>query len=432
MKFDPPHEVSAPTSSVLTSRKTIALMAGLAFLVSVNYALSRSTIESLYNDAWNKRTDLVWLAAAAVVLCVISVYNYFAVRVNLWNIFRITLIISAGLLVLLAGFLPAVRFKQGHYTSYEKTMIFLLCIWKDVYIVILIEILWTFANLVIKNNSAKSLYGLFALMGSFGDFVGTKANQWITPWNKNHPGVYLDIWLVLPGLVCAYFVLWLLRRQIGPYKSPVPKENQPRFREGLKVVSKSSYLLLILLTVGLFQLATGFIQQHWEILLHVSSNQVAQRSTTYLLISVCSIGFGILSFFVLPRIPLKIPLFGIPSTLAAGMALFLIHPTLFMVSLVYLGSKSYNYSLFRAAKEALYQPITPLEKIQGKALIDMFVYRFGKAIAALLLLLIYFVHFEGYLGPITLGLLGAWLLLTFPLIKQYHKRTKSIQSQPIL
>ena len=55
---------------------------------------------------------------------------------------------------------------------------------------------------------------------------------------------------------------------------------------------------------------------------------------------------------------------------------------------VKVASKSLDYSIFRAAKELLYLPLSQAEKTQGKALIDMLTYRVAKGGASVLLLIL--------------------------------------------
>jgi ATP/ADP translocase len=72
------------------------------------------------------------------------------------------------------------------------------------------------------------------------------------------------------------------------------------------------------------------------------------------------------------------------------------------------GSKVFDYSLFRAAKEILYLPLSYAEKTEGKAVVDVLTYRVSKAGASLLLLALA----ASAVTPTALALLLAWLALT--------------------
>ena len=83
-------------------------------------------------------------------------------------------------------------------------------------------------------------------------------------------------------------------------------------------------------------------------------------------------------------------------------------------------SKALDYSLSRASKELLYVPLTPSEKRQGKAVIDMLCYRFAKAIVAALIIGLEAAGFA--LTAITiaaLSLISAWLFLIRKIVLKY-------------
>ena len=423
--------------SRLTSIKTMVLVMLFAFFASFDYALSRSQIESLYNVVWHSRGELLWLATAVILFLVVSIYNYFAVRKNLWLIGLIAICISSVLLFLLARNLPVIILKKEKYSFFEKMITFLLALWKDVYVIILIEVFWTFVSVVNKIRSARSLYGVFAFIGSFGDFVGNFCAKQIPPsWKDSFLGPYPTVLLVLPFLLITGVFAFLLYRSVGEYQSIFQdKKEQPTFIEGLKVVRKSPYLLYILITIAIFQIVTGFIQKQLDLLLNTNfsvAKQDSLRNNIYLWISMSSIVLSFINSLLFRFVKVQWPLFGIPLVIG-GLALsFSVSSTLgFLplafqfVAMAYIASKCFNYSVFRSAKELLYVPLTYVEKVQGKGLIDMFVYRFGKAFAGLLLLPIHLFHGNAYLGWFSVSLVGIWITITIPLLKNYYERVRS-------
>ena len=63
-----------------------------------------------------------------------------------------------------------------------------------------------------------------------------------------------------------------------------------------------------------------------------------------------------------------------------------------------ISAKSLDYSLFRVAKELLYIPLDYEHKYKAKAFIDMFLYRFAKAPASLLLKGLLLIFGAGHLS----------------------------------
>jgi AAA family ATP:ADP antiporter len=60
--------------------------------------------------------------------------------------------------------------------------------------------------------------------------------------------------------------------------------------------------------------------------------------------------------------------------------------TLFAVSVVFVGLKGNDYSLFNAAKELLYFPLKKMQKTGAKYIVDMVAYRGAKGIISFALI----------------------------------------------
>jgi AAA family ATP:ADP antiporter len=83
-------------------------------------------------------------------------------------------------------------------------------------------------------------------------------------------------------------------------------------------------------------------------------------------------------------------------------------------------SKAMDYSLFRAAKEIMYIPLSHAERTQGKAFVDVMSYRMAKGATSLMLLgLIGFGRPELALW-LTLGCVGLWVWITVRLNRSQH------------
>ena len=125
------------------------------------------------------------LAVALVAAVAVSVYNRFTERVDLIRLLRASTLVSAALAV---GLLLAREAGVGGAG-------FVLYVWKDVYIVVLLEIFWSFANVVFAIGSARWLYGVFCAMGSLGAMCGDVLVSALTE-GLGSEGV---VWLVMVG-----------------------------------------------------------------------------------------------------------------------------------------------------------------------------------------------------------------------------------------
>ena len=85
---------------------------------------------------------------------------------------------------------------------------------------------------------------------------------------------------------------------------------------------------------------------------------------------------------------IPLTLLAVPAILGISVVSFLIAPGFAVVAVTKVMSKVMDYSVFRAAKEILYIPLSYREKTQGKAVIDMMTYRLAKGLSAVILTVI--------------------------------------------
>ena len=101
---------------------------------------------------------------------------------------------------------------------------------------------------------------------------------------------------------------------------------------------------------------------------------------------------------------------------------FTIAPGLLTVSVLKNASKSFDYSIFRAAKEILYIPLTYREKTAGKSIVDMLTYRTAKVGASLILMIFVALGGSFTVSLITGMILVGWLLLTIKINRGFRAK----------
>ena len=99
-----------------------------------------------------------------------------------------------------------------------------------------------------------------------------------------------------------------------------------------------------------------------------------------------------------------------------------------MVMVLKVASKCFDYSIFRAAKEILYIPLTRDEKTQGKAIIDVLMYRVGKGASSLLIMGIVGLGASTFIPQITLFFLLVWIGFTLIILQRF--RLKKAEAEP--
>ncbi len=396
-------------------RRTLTRVVGLcalAFFCMLSYAIARPTCESLFMDA-HSDADLpkVWILVAVFAFATVAIYNRFSQRVDLVTLYGAVCLITGGLLALLIG----AWHLQLPYIGYA------LYVWKDIYIVVLVEIFYSFANAVFPIRNARWFYGLFGVFGSLGGIVGGIGGGELSVLI----GTEHAIWSMLPVLLTAYLICSVLARHAGhrPRREAVAP---PSVGDGIQVLRRSSYLVWMLALIGLIQVLITLIDlQFWGIVVEAYPDKDLRTAVVGRVYAVVNTGTIVMHASVGPilrSLTVSRTLLAVPMLLGFAVASFAIHPGFATVAVAKVASKVFDYTIFRAAKEMLYIPLSYAEKTAGKALVDMLGYRVAKGGAALVLLLLALPAASPLITWINLDLIVVWLALTGVIVILFRRR----------
>jgi AAA family ATP:ADP antiporter len=422
--------------SQIRTGKTLSIpqligFSGLGFLVLVSYGLARPSVETAFNVSYGKEgLPWVWIAVAFAAVVTVMSYNRFAARVGLLKLFLWASGISMALLV---GLLLLHR-------SQAPGADFLLYVWKDVYIVVLVEIFWTYANANFSPKSARWIYGLFLLVGSMGSVVGLKLSKHLSSSHSNEH-VLLAI---LPCLVAVWLLALVLRAWLGDMdreSSTNGDEPETSFWSGLKIIQNNQYLFLLVALIATIQVVVNLIDYEFNAFLNneyacsvcgnpVGDARTAAASQIYEWVEYCSLGLQALTGIILTTIGIGGTLLLVPIVLCLSVAAFAAVPIFATMAAAKVSSKCMDYSIFRAAKEILYIPLSYKEKTEGKAVVDILCYRVAKIGASMLLLALGAISATSGVIWCVLGLIGIWIALTFKLVPMYKARSLSTEEGP--
>jgi len=392
----------------VTQRSTSALLvSALAFTMMAGYSIARPASESLFLAAHGaKQLPLAWIAVAITVVATVTIYNRAAARYPLSTVllgsYGATI---ATLMVLLA--LERAAFPGASFALY---------VWKDVHVVVLIEILWSFANVLFKTESARWMYGLFCAAGSVGSLVGNLSVGWLAL----RFGSAASLLFVLPLFGTQAVIGRILGRQIELPKSSAKAAGS--FAEGVAMLRRSRYLVALLLLVGTVQLVVNLVDFQFNVALQRAYPDTDARTAligqVYAVIDGSSLMLQLATGLVIKAVGVRRTLLVIPVLLGAALVGTLLTPVFLVMATLKVASKALDYSLFRAAKELLYIPLSYDEKTRGKAFIDMMTYRVSKGGASLLVAAL--VGVGATVGLATLGLLVVWSALTVRVTRRYE------------
>ena len=400
----------------------VTALCGMSFFGLMSYAFSRPTIEALLTDAYGKEGLLdAWLMMSVFAVGVVMFYNRIAARLAPIKLFGGTMLVTMALLLALLLM----------YGADVPGTPYLLFVWKDLYIVFLVEIFWTYANSDYPASKAKWAYGLFLFVGSLGGMTG---NLMVKPFSSAF-GAESVLWLVFPALVLAWIACAVIDRMV-PSVSAASKEpkTESRFGQGLSVIVKSRYMTMLLLLIMCTQVAITLIDfQYNVILLDLYPDKDIRAGVggqVYAAIDASALILQLLTGPLLALVGIPRTLMSIPLLLGLAVAFFLMVPKFFAMALAKIASKCFDYSIFRAAKEILYIPLSPLERVQGKAVVDILAYRVTKGAVTLFLKgALALISVSGLVMGLTLGVICLWLIITFFLLKAHKQHVSEVPSE---
>ncbi|MEL6546045.1 MAG: hypothetical protein AAFQ82_15560, partial [Myxococcota bacterium] len=248
----------------LRALRFLALCA-TAFSILFGYAIARPATESLFMESYGaQREPLVWIVSPLVGVAIVGAYNRWSAGLALGRA-------MAGVCAASVAVLAFIMFARSNALIGAT---FALYVWKDFYIVFLVEIFWTYANAVYPVKSARWAYGLFCGWGAAGGYVG---NLSVGPYAKSI-GTENAVWLVVPTLVIAAVIFaWA---SVDQHIEKIEHE-QVAFSDGFRRVAKNRVLLGILGLVVLSQFALTLIDFRWKLELQDAIQSTAERTDAY-------------------------------------------------------------------------------------------------------------------------------------------------------
>ncbi|MBH1988538.1 MAG: hypothetical protein I8H72_00705 [Myxococcaceae bacterium] len=378
--------------------------------IIASYGFARPVTDSLFLEHYGaKGLPNVFLLSAAATVVAMAVYNRFNARYSL-----LALLGGAATLSSLLLCLGLLAFKmQIPYAVYG------LYVWREVYMILLVEIFWSLADTLFNIRSARKSYGIVLGMGSLGGFA---VNLMVGPISMRI-GTEWALLGVLPCLGLCTILTLAFSRTLGG-KPVFKKSDVKQLGAGsLSVVRNSRYLLPLLFLIAIVQISISLVDLQFNAALEIAYPEMNARTgmigQVHAVIDVFATFLQFFSGMVIGSLGTGGVFVGIPITLGLAILSFIVSPHFLTAAILKVTSKCFDYSIFRASKEMLYIPLSHLEKTQGKALIDILIYRVAKSSAALLMIFLISIQFSDYVMHIAMSLMFAWILLAVVIVKRY-------------
>jgi ATP/ADP translocase/endonuclease/exonuclease/phosphatase family metal-dependent hydrolase len=307
---------------------------------------------------------------------------------------------------------------------------FAFSMWTDAFSIMSVTLFWTYAADRFKGEAVKRWFGFFAAAGALGSIVGSGVTRFLVA-GLGAP----NLLLIAAGTFAAIgLVFWAMERTtLGPAASSPERGDEAAGKgfvvpaapvskgawETAKEIASSPFLLALAALVFFERLVPDFM-------MYLFNLQAQQAYTTKESMAAFMAGFGMLAGaaslvtsavatrWMLKKLGvgktlLSAPLMSLLGFLAMGAA-----PTLPVTVGANLAEGLPRYTVFKAAKEATYSAADKDVLYRVKAYIEMFVYRFARGIAGLLLLFLTGPAFLAW-GPAAV----AWAAVPFALAWVY-------------
>jgi AAA family ATP:ADP antiporter len=345
------------------------------FMTLFTYPLIRSTTTSLFFVQFGaKNSPIVWLMSIAVLSVVVYMYNKFQLRWSVHRLYLVTALFTTFFLI--SMLLPAQAW------SYP------LFIWREVYIVLMIHMLFGYMNSSVNFVTAKILYGPVGAMGSLGGVFGGFFTTGLTYFFST------EIILVLGAiLVSLTALIFLSTERIENAHLTEKDKSQTHINPINSIRPVFAYVMLMVIIIALTQFIINLTNFRLNLLFDaaIEGKELKTRYWGYVESSINGISL-VTQLLVLPFLYQKLSLknvhLGLPIfySLSAFIGLIFGGHLLASVAIVFVLFKGLDYSLFSTSKELLYFPLDKVQRYGAKYLNDMVAYRAAKAIISVVLI----------------------------------------------
>ncbi|MFI0477549.1 MAG: Npt1/Npt2 family nucleotide transporter [Candidatus Rhabdochlamydia sp.] len=397
-----------------------AMLCGFFILAdySIIYPVSNSLFISTYGTHF---FPYAWLVSIPLNLLLVGLYNKYLPKFGCLK----TYLIVAGSIVTV-NYSCAFLIKQCSFLS------FFLYVWKDVYVMLIFQQLWSIIHSTVSLKRAKYLYGIFFGVGGLGSLAGSLL-----------PGFFAEkvgseslLYMTLPLYLCltAAFMLTLKKSNAGASLTlEEKKDTRDALLHGIQLILNSRVLVFIALSVLFMQLSATLIDYQFNTFLETTIIGKDLRTEYTGRMQVIGLGFTVFmqffgTYLLVKRVGIKRLHIAFPSILCIMSMLCFLFPGFGIVTFTVILLRSYNSSLFSIIKEMLYIPLNSDQKFRAKAFIDVFLFRFAKIFASLIILslqLVLTTLLLPVLNWISISVCVVWIVFAVYLFK---KMTPSLET----
>lgn len=387
---------------------------GVGFCITFDYAIIRPVCSSVFIAAYGaKMYPYVWLISVPVNFLLVSLYN------KLWQRLGIvrTLIATAVSGMLVNTFCAS----QLNQISWLP---FAFYVWKDVFVMLMFQQLWSLINATTSLNKAKLSYSFLYLAGGLGGVAGS----FLPAFFAVQAGSTSLLYATLPLYTILVLIFLKLMRQWRQIEHrQMPEEAQEEWSLGaIESVWRSPQLRFIGLLVLFMQTSATLVDYQFNRIIEIEIPDTDLRTEFFgKIVGLYNVATVVLqscgTFFIIHFLGVRRSHLLIPTLLCTSACSFLLFPIAPMVAGLQVMIKAFDFSLFGVIKEMLYIPLKWEYKFRPKAIIDVFLYRGSKAIASLAILALQFVVAESLIWTISWASVALFFLWIGAIVYMFRR-----------
>lgn len=394
-------------NKIFFSMMCIALSA--SFLVG-GYEFIRSAAESIFLHTFGAEYKPYALSTVPVMMGIlIYSYGWMLSKLGSLKALMVSIIWTIGIFI----------FSFFAVKTGNKAAVFFLFIFKESYIVILVEQYWSFINSTLKSSEAKIYNGPMTGFGALGPIIaGFIISRFAINWHTES-FILCSAGVLVPAGIFSYLG-YLIAGE------PLPDEEEVRGKKGhlhLSILRENRTVLLIAVIIFLTQVLSTVLDLRFSQLLQDTipdkDSRTGYLGGFWMKVNIFSLAMQfLLTPLMLKFLSIRYIQVSIPFVHLITCSFLLINSNLAVAGISFLLFKGLDYSIFRASKEILYIPFSFDTKYRAKQIVDAFTYRFSKGFTAVCLSLVQtfivavpkiFYSWVGFVSSLI------WLILAFPL-----------------
>lgn len=391
----------------------------LSFFITGEAGITRASANSVFLSVYTaKAFPTAWLASVPLNFLIVSFYNKFLHRFG-----------CAKMMFISVGLATVFNTISAFYLATIPGLPFALYLWKDIFIILMFQQLWSVIHATVNISKAKYLYGIFFGMGGLGSVFGSLFPSFLAVSLGSERLLLTTLPFYI--IVAILFYLAIHEREKIPTSQDIRTTNMAStdIYAGFKLVHKSKFLLFMLAIVTFMQVTATILDYQFNTMLEKAFT-VQDLRTQFLgrffgAVNTVNILLQFIGSTLLVRIAgLKWAHFCVPFYLGINAMVFLMFPSFRVMSLSFGSIKAMDYSIFGIIKEMLYIPLRVEEKFKAKAVIDVFAYRTSKAIASFVVLIlqsITWIALGTLLSYSVLVIFLLWMIAVVTMFKYYDQ-----------